>query len=1268
MLPRLSGYLLAAAVLLGLASIAAVPVRSRAEDVNRDKEIAAIEKQIAELNRRLAELRKNNGAATPPAAAPAVEGTLDPEWVKQMTWRCIGPATMGGRITAVAVSEADPSTYWVATASGGLVKTVNNGVTFEHQFDHEATVSIGAVAVAPSDRNVVWVGTGENNPRNSVSYGDGVYKSTDGGKSWKNMGLKKSFQIGRIAIHPSNPNVVYVGALGRLYGPNPERGVYKTVNGGESWEQVLFVNDKTGIIDLQMDPSEPETLLAAAWERQRDGFDSHPGNEVPLPDGYDRYDPAVKWGPGSALYKTTDGGKHWKKLVGGGLPTVALGRIGIDYYRTNPKTVFAIIDTEKSGTGTPPPSVYLGVQGENADGGGAKLNQVNDNSPAAKAGLKAGDVIKAIDKKEIKNYEDLVQVLRGHKAGDKLAVTVQRDKETKEFTVTLEDRQEGGPASRVVYAGFQGEEVEGGVRVTQISPEAPASKDGLKVDDVIKAVDKKPVTTLQQLIDLFQGHKAGDKLTFTVTRDRATQDIVVTLAERQGGGAGAGREPRGVFLGIQGEGGDNGIRLTQVLSGGPGDKAGLKVGDVVKALDKKAVTKMEEMLEALREHKVGDKVNLTIQRDKETKEVAVTLEPRPGPGGVRPRNPSRPYGTFPSGQRENVQDQQGPDGWQTGGVYKSTDGGETWARVNSLNPRPMYFSRLRVDPNDEKYVYVCGVALYRSADGGKTFKGDGGSAVHADQHALWIDPRDGRHMLVGTDGGFYVTYDRMERWDHVNNMALGQFYHVAVDTRRPYSVYGGLQDNGSWGGPSLSLDGRGPINEDWAMIGGGDGFVCRVDQNDPNVVYMESQDGNMFRRNLKTGDFAAIRPRERTGGAAYRFNWNTPFILSSHNSHIFYAAGNYVFRSVEQGADLQVISPEITRTKRGSGTALAESPRNPEVLWVGTDDGALWVRVIKDGGAKWTNVTPLPSPPGGGEGSGVRGGDRLPGPRWVASIEPSRTAEGRCYVVFDGHRSDDDEPYVYVTDNYGETWKSLRGNLPWGSTRVLREDPVNTDLLYLGTEFGIWASLNRGASWTKLNNNLPTVAVHEVAIHPTAGEIVAATHGRSLWVLDVTALRQMKPSVLAATAHLYQPNTVVRWRSEPEKGSAIGNGHHTYHGQNPPSGAQVFYSLGKKAEKVSLKVLDYTGKTMRELKDPQTSPGLHRATWDLTRVVVRLSPPGVSQESVPAGMYKLVLTVDGQEYAQGLRVEADPGATGPFITEDEDEDKEKGKEPLRIDF
>src|SRR5579883_221706 len=850
----------------------------------------------------------------------------EPEWFRSLTWRCIGPANMGGRITALAVYEADPTTYWVGTASGGLLKTTNNGVTFEHQFDHEATVSIGDVCVAPSDKSIVWVGSGEGNPRNSVSYGNGVYKSTDGGKSWRNMGLKKTFQIGRILIHPSNPDIVYVAALGRLYGPNEERGLFKTCDGGKTWEKILYINDKTGVIDLHMHPVDPETLLAAAYERQRDGYDYN--------------DPAKKFGAGSGLYRTTDGGKSWQKITKG-LPTCKLGRIGIDWYRKDPHVVFLLVESEKIG-GTPHP-----VAGKGSNGG-----------------------------------------------------------------------------------------------------------------------------TLPYL-----------------------------------------------------------------------DRLG--------------------------------------------------------------------------GQAENVQDKQGPNGFEYGGVFKSTDGGRSWTRLNSLNPRPMYFSQIRVDPNDDNYVYVLGISLHRSRDGGRTFDDEAGHGAHGDHHALWIDPLDGRHMILGGDGGYYVTYDRTANWDRLNHMAIAQFYHVAVDTRRDYRVFGGLQDNGTWGGPSRTHSLTGPINEDWVRIGGGDGFRCAVDPTDPDLVYSTAQWGALRRSNLRTGETESIRP---PNARRYRFNWNTPFLLSHHNSHIFYCAGNVVFRSLDRGNDLRVISPDITATERGSAAALAESPRNPEVLYVGSDDGYLWV--TRDGGKEWSNITKNVG---------------LPGLRWVASIEPSRFEEGRAYAVFDGHRSDDNEPYVYVTEDYGKTWKSLRGNLPWGSTRVLREDIDNSDLLYLGTEFGAWCSLDRGQMWKSLNTNLPTVAIHDFAIHPTAGEIIAATHGRSLWILDVTALRQLTPQALKADARLYRPATAVRQRMEPSRGQT----NRRFAGENPPQGAVIWYSLGKKASKASLKVVDIEGQLVRELK-ADTQPGLHKIVWNLAHARPRpsrnRSVPEAARPVAP-GSYLVVLTVDGREYRQALRVE-----------------------------
>jgi photosystem II stability/assembly factor-like uncharacterized protein len=1027
--------------------------------------------------------------ATPPESASTqgdanAVGTLPADWTKAFKWRAIGPANMAGRITAISVFEADPSTYWVATASGGLVKTTNNGVNFVHQFDKEATVSIGDVCVAPSNRDIVWVGTGEGNPRNSVSYGDGVYKSTDGGKTWANMGLKQTFQIGRIAVHPKNPDIVYVGALGRLYGNNVDRGLYKTTDGGKTWEKVFYLNDRTGVIDIAMNPNDPDTLLVAMWERRRDGYDSYHGPGIP--DGYDGYDPIEKWGEAAGIYKTTDGGKSFRKLEKG-LPTSKIGRVGLDYFRKDPSVVYAIVDCEKIGMGTPPKKIaqgtgFMGFFGEDANPG-AKITNVVAGGPAAQAGLMVDDIILAMNKKEVKNYDEFIEELRPRNAGDKIMLSIKREEQKKE--------------------------------------------------------------------------------------------VEVTLGERPGGAKGTGPAGGGGF----------------------------------------------------------------------------------GPGGAKP---NRPYHAFYGGQAANVQDKQGPNGHEYGGVYKSTDGGDSWTRVNSLNPRPMYFSVVRVDPQDAKYVYVLGISQYRSADGGKTFKGDAGKGVHADGHAMWINPRDGRHMLVGTDGGFYASYDRADNWDHLNTLALGQFYHVAVNNKRPYWVFGGLQDNGTWGGPTIGLkDGVGAINEDWVNIFGGDGYVCRCDPFDPDLIYFEMQDGGMGRRHLKTGEVTRIGPKAAPGekgkgkgkGPTHPFNWNTPYILSNHNPKIFYCGGDVVFKSLDRGDNLKIISPKLSPIPRATATAIAESPKNPDVLWAGTDDGQLWI--TRDGGAKWTNVANKVG---------------LPGLRWVSTIEASRKVEGRAYVCFDAHRSDDDKPYLYVTEDFGQTWRNITTNLPAvGSTRVLREDVDNPDLLYCGTEFAMFASIDRGGSWTKINNNLPTVAIHEIAVHPTAGEIVAATHGRSLWILDVTALRQMKPEMVKERAHLYKPNPTVRWILEP----AHGKTNRRFTGENPPMTPQIYYSLAPGAQKVSFKVQDVEGKTLSTWTG-NVKPGLNKTTWDMTRPVEAGEKKEVAKKGgggggkkgggfdgqprriVAPGEFRLVMTVDGVDYVTSLRIEGDPNAPAGYRFADEE--------------
>jgi photosystem II stability/assembly factor-like uncharacterized protein len=1097
-------------------------------------------------------------ADTPEVAPPPrpvdAPSSLPDAYVKKMVWRCVGPANMGGRITAIAVNEADPNIWYVASATGGLLKTVNNGTTFDFVFEREKTISIGDVAVSTSNPNIVWVGTGENNPRNSVSYGDGVYKSTDGGKTWANMGLKDSYQIGKIAIHPKNPDVVYVGALGRLYGPNPERGLFKTTDGGKNWSKVLFVDDRTGVIDFRLDPFNPETLLVGMWERQRDEFDGFFGKDMSEWPTQDQYGPAVGHGPGGGLFKSTDGGTTWTKLTveKTGLPTVHTGRIGLDYSRKTKGLVFAIIDTEKIGMGRARLSVYMGLTADDSDKG-LVIKEAPEDGPGGKAGLKEGDIILKVDDAKTAKYDEYFAYLAKKKPGDEVKFVVKRGDKEVTIPMKLVPREE---------------------------------TDEPKKD---KKVEPQPK---------------------------------------------AGQPP---VLGVIVKAEEGGVEIEGLSPGGPAEKAGLEKGTLITAVAGKPVKDQQTLRTVLAGFKTGDKVKVTIQKDGKKSDVEIVLggrtEPKGKEGGMQ-RPTDRPFIIRPEigGQRENIQDQQGKDGYQTGGLYMSKDNGDTWTRVNSLNPRPFYFSQVRVDPNDDNLLYVAGdTTLYVSKNGGKKFDRAPAREVHPDHHALWIDPRDSRHMLLGCDGGFYVTYDRGEKWDHINTVALGQFYHVAVDNRKPYRIYGGLQDNGSWTGPSHVLRTVGPVNDDWGTIQGGDGFVCRVDPHDPDIVYSESQNGNIQRHNLRTGEGGGFAPASK-GNEPARRNWNTPFIVSQHYADTVYSASQYISRSQRKGEQTKLLSQtELTRTKKGSATALSESPRNPDVLWVGTDDGYVWV--TKDGGQTWTNVYEKLKAAG------------LAGPRWVASLEASRVKDGRCYLALDAHRSNDDKPYLFVTENFGESWTNITANLPaFGSTRVLREDIVNPEILYAGTEFGIWVSINRGTNWTKLNNNLPTVAVHEVAQPTTASEIVIATHGRSIWILDVNSLRQMPVRMegekridpLNESVSIFNSGPNVRWKLRADIESMYSKNVRKFYGTNPDRRVFIDYVITKPVKDFKLTIVDAADKPIWELRNASSEVGFHRQPWSMNRAGSGLA--------VPAGTYRAVLKADGKQYVAAITLENDPHA------------------------
>jgi photosystem II stability/assembly factor-like uncharacterized protein len=840
--------------------------------------------------------------AQPPAAAAKAE-SLRPIF-DGLKARCIGPANMGGRVVDLAVVESNPATFFVASAGGGVWKTTDGGVAFTPVFDDQATQSIGSVAVCQAKPDVVYVGTGEGNPRNSVSWGNGVYKSTDGGKSWKHCGLADTHHIGRVVVHPKDPDIAYVAAVGHFWGPNNARGLYKTTDGGKSWRKSKFISRDTGFVDVQMDPEDPDTLYAAAWGVCRDCFSGG--------------SPKMQTTTEGGLFKTTDGGKSWEKM-GGGLPEkVGYGRCGLCIYRKDPNVVFAVVHTSET---------------------------VGQTSNA------------------------------------------------------------GQPAT-------------------------PIGKDGT-----------------------------------------------------------------------------------------PG-----KVGAVEK-----------------------------------------------------------------------------------GGIFRSDDKGLTWRKINDLVPRPFYYGQIRVDPNDENNVYVLGVAFHVSRDGGVTFPSLR-SAMHSDHHAMWINPKDSSHLIVGNDGGLYVSKDKGKSFEAKRGLVISQFYGVAVDTKSPYSVYGGLQDNGSWGGPTATPYSDGVTLADWRRFLGGDGFQAAVDPKEPNIVYVESQYGNVARVDVnklggggKGGGSKRITPGAAKGGGkgpgVNRFNWNAPILLSPHDSKTIYYGSQFLYKSTDRGEKWEKISPDLStwrKDERPSNSghnilATAESPVKAGVLWVGTDDGKLWVS--KDDGGEWTDLT-----------------DRIPGvpvERAIPRIECSPFDAGTAFVAIDRHRNDDFKPYIFKTNDYGETWKPLANNLPAGAVvGVVRQSSKHKDLLFAGTETGLYVSLDGGGAWHHLDRTgLPRgVRIDDLVIHSRERELVIGTHGRGIWVMDIAPLEQLSSKLLAAEAHLFdvKPVTLIKRQDRPEPADkAAPTPVGAFVAPNPPTGITVhFLASAKAVGKVAVTCKDPTGR-QTGIYLGKDAPGLDSVVFDV---------------------------------------------------------------------
>lgn len=831
--------------------------------------------------------------------------------------RQIGPAIMSGRVTDLAMHPKNNQIIFLGAAGGGIWKSSDGGASFVPVFDKHIQ-SIGTITFDPNNPdNVIWAGTGETWTRNSVSVGDGIYKSTDGGLNWTNMGLPKSDRISSIIVDPRDSNNVWVGVLGALWGDSEERGIYNSKDGGKTWNKVYYIDNKTGCSDLVIDPTNPNIMYASFWEFRRTAWSFSSG------------------GNSSALFKTTDGGKTWNKIHNG-FPSGQLGRIAIAVAPSNPNILFSVIECEK----------------------------------------------------------------------------------------------------------------------------------------------------------------------------------------------------------------------------------------------------------------------------------------------------------------ENEK-----------GLYKSEDAGKTWKHLNNdfaLVVRPFYFSRITIDPKNPDIIYKGGLNGSISRDGGKTFRNLG--AMHSDIHDIIVDPIDTNRIYVGTDGGMYRSWNNGSTLDIVKNLPISQYYHITLDTEEPYNIYGGLQDNGSWYGPSKS-DG-GIEARDWNSVGYGDGFRV-LKHPTKKIIYSEMQGAeNIWRYNVETKELKTIQPLQEKGMAKLRFNWNTPIVTGLHNPDRIYAGSQFVHVSDDMGASWKIISPDLTTndklkmnqensgglSKDNSGAenhctlfTIAESPLNKDIIWAGADDGN--VQITQDGGKSWKNVT-----------ANIAG---LPKNTWCYHIEASNFAKGSAYAVFEGHTKNDMNTYVYKTTDFGSTWTSIVTKDIDGFARCIQEDYVNENLLFLGTEKGLYITVDGGKNWSKFENNMPAVAVMHLDLHKKTNDLVLATHGRGVIILDdISILRQVTNEVIASDVHFFKTKPFVKVENSSFGSTAS---ELEFVGPNPSTSAQIVYYLKKRNTfgKMDMEIQDMNGNKIVSLP-VSNQKGINIVTWDFNekgpKVAIgkTLDYSGFTTPLVPAGKYKAVLTKGKDKFTQEFEVINDP--------------------------
>lgn len=799
--------------------------------------------------------------------------------VKNIPFKNIGPTVMSGRVVDLAVDPENPSHFYVAYASGSLWETKNNGTSFVPIFDNQIVMSIGDIAV-DWENSIIYVGTGENNSSRSSYSGYGIFKSDDNGKNWEHLGLKESHHIGRIIIHPSQPEILWVASLGHLYSENTERGIYKSTDGGKTWTKTLFVNNRTGAVDLIMHPKNPNLLITAMWEKDRKAWNFEEA------------------GAGTAIYRSEDGGNTWNEIAdNSGFPdTNGTGRIGLAFAPSDQNIVYAILDNQDR----------------------RKKEETED---------------KGIKKEVLRNMS------------------------SQQF-MTLENK------------------------------------------DINDFLDKYGFPSKYNAVDIKKDVESGKV---------RPSDLVIY-----------------------------------------------------------------------------------------TEDANSLLFDTPVKGGE---------------------------------MYRSNDAGKTWKKThedyieNMIFSYGYYFGQVRVDGQDPNVVYTMGVPIVRSDDGGKTFSSINEDNVHVDHHAIWINPNDPRHLILGNDGGVYISYDTGTTWINCNSPSVGQFYAIAVDMDEPYNVYGGLQDNGVWKGPSNYTYSRSWYQEGkypYERLLGGDGMQVAVDTRDNATVYTGYQYGNYFRINTQTGERKYFTPKHELGDAPLRWNWEAPIAISSHNQDIIYFGSNRFHRSMNKGDDFETLSGDLTKGGKkgdvgyGTLTSISESPLRFGLIYVGSDDGI--IHRSDNAGESWTKIT-----------------TGLPADYWVSTVQASAHKEGRVYASLNGYRWDNFQPLVYVSDDYGKTWGSISSNLPMEPVNVIKEDLQNENLIYVGTDHGVYASIDGGTSYHAFADGLPNTPVHDLIIHPRDRDLILGTHGRGIYTANVAQLQELSDEIVGRNLHIFPVQDIpfnARWGSK----------------------------------------------------------------------------------------------------------------------------------------